>query len=187
MRRVIFLLLSGVLFAQSGSTDSAAVRKIKAQLAANPTPQVEGQARLELARIYVQKGDWLNAAEQFARLRQLAPNDAEYAYQLGSAYRNASRWALIRMQEATPNSARLKQIEAEQLAVTGNAGKAILLYKEAIAAAPALRGSHLGLAMLYSRSGKRAEALAELAEELTIAPESAAALHLKAALENAGP
>ena len=117
----------------------------------------------------------------------MAPNDAEYAYLLGSAYRNTSRWALVRMKEAAPASARVKQLEAEQLAATGDMGKATKRYQDAIAADPKLRGSHLGLAMLYARSGKRAEALSEIDEELKIAPESFVAKQIKRSLEQAGP
>jgi tetratricopeptide (TPR) repeat protein len=197
VRRVwVMLLLAGVLRAQAqdprvaqASADvkagraEAALAKLNRVLDAKPAAAVEGQARLELAHIYQQQGRWLDAAAQFTRLRALAPNDPEYAYQLGVAHRQASRAALVQMQTSAPSAARTKQLAAEQLIVTGKTGKAIRLYQEAIQADPGLRGSHLGLALLYAQSGRRSEALAETEAELKIAPESALATQIRRSLE----
>ena len=167
--------------ARSGRT-LAAVQQLRAVIRKGP-PEIASQARLELVRIFERKGDWLSAAEQLEELRKLAPADPEYAYQLGVAYRNISRSAFLRMQSSAPGSARSKQLEGEQLAAIGNMPGAIRRYQEAIAADASLPGSHLGLAVLYARAGRKAEALAEIGKELAIAPESAVAKQIRGLVE----
>lgn len=178
------LLERGIALEKSGQT-GAAIRQFQTVIQGAPPPAIAGQARLELVRIYEVRGDWSAAAQQLEALRKLAPEDPEYAYQLGIAYRNLSRWAMVRMKTVAPAAARVKQIEAEQYAITGDAVRAARSYAEAIAADPNLPGSHLGLAMLYARGGKRAEALAEIDKELAIAPESAVAKQIRQSLGGA--
>jgi tetratricopeptide (TPR) repeat protein len=154
------------------------VQQLEGVVRSASSPTVAGQARLELVRIYQRRGDWMRAAEHLEELRKLAPDDPEYAYQLGVVYRNISRWAFFRMQTAAPGSARVRQIEAEQYAVTGDTARAIRHYQEAIAADPKMPGSHLGLALLHARANRREDAIEEVRKELAIAPESAIAMHL---------
>ena len=161
---------------------AAAVLQLRAVIRKGP-PEIAGQARLELVRIFGRKGDWLSAAEQLEELRRLAPADPEYAYQLGVAYLNISRSAFLRIKFSAPESARFKQLEGEQLAAIGNVPGAIRRYQDAIAADASLPGSHLGLAVLYFRAGRKADALAEIDKELAIAPDSAVARQVKMSIE----
>jgi len=179
-------LKAAMATAQAGKSD-AAIKQFEAILRAAPPREVAGQAHLELARIYQQRGDWWNAATQWETLRKLAPDEPEYAYHLGLAYRYLSKWAFERMNAVAPQSARVQQLLGEQLAVMGKSERAVSAFERAIAAEPKLAGSHLAIAMIYLQSGKRDEALAEIDRELEIAPESVAAAQLRQAVAGSKP
>lgn len=178
-------LNSAMSTAKSGRTDTA-VRQFRDILRAAPPRDIEGQARLELVRIYQRRAQWWDAAEQLEALRRLAPGDPEYAYQLGMVYRSLSKWAFETMRSTAPQSARLQQMLGEQYSIAGDSTKAIAAFEQAIAADPKLPGSHLALAALYMRMQNRERALAEIDQELAVAPESAAAKQLKQALTGGG-
>ncbi len=120
-------------------------------------------------------------------MRRLAPNDPEYAYQLGAVYQNISKWAFNRMQEQAPQGARTQQMLGEQYSIAGEREKAIGAFHQAIAADPKLAGSHLALAMIYMQLGKRTDALAEIGQELAIAPQSAVARQVREAITGVTP
>ncbi len=171
-------LQSAMAAEKAGRTD-AAVRQFRAILRVSPSREIEGQARLELVRIYERRAQWWDAAEQLEALRKLAPKDAEYAYQLGITYRSLSKQAFETMRASAPDSARLQQLMGEQFAIAGDSAKATAAYERAIAADPKLSGSHLALAMLHLRAGKLDLARAEIDKELAIAPESAIARQMR--------
>ena len=174
-------LPAAVEASRAGRTTEA-VQQLRAIVRKGPA-EAAAPARVELVRIYSRKGEWLAAAEQLEELRKSDPANPEYAYELGVAYRNISQSAFLRVKEKAPESARFKQMEAEQLAAIGSVDLAIRRYRDAVAADPKLPGSHLGMAVLHLRSGRKPEALAEIAKELEITPESAVAKQIKASLE----
>ena len=171
---------------QAGKVD-AAVKQFDALLRAKPPLDIAGQAHLELARIYDSRGDWWNALTHWEALRKLAPDEPEYAYQLGLVYQNLSKWAFERMHSVAPQSARVQQMVGEQLAVMGRQEKAIAAFRRAIEIDPKLQGSHLALAMIYLQGGNRDEAIAQIDRELEIAPDSAAAKQLRQAAGGSKP
>ena len=174
--------LTAATAAIKSGTVQAGVRQLE-DLVRRPVPvKIQGQARLELVRVYQVNGQYWDAIRHLRELRKLAPRDAELAYQLGMAYRNLSKWAFEQMKAANPVSARVQQILGAEYAVSGAPAKAISAFKKAIEAEPSLPGSHLGLASLYAQSGRRKEALAEVDRELEVSPESAAARALRQAL-----
>ena len=179
-------LKSAVAAAKAGRTQ-AAIRQFREILAGSPPLEIEGQARLELVRIYDHSGQWWDAAEQLRALRKIAPNDSEYAYQLGLAYRNLSKQAFEMMRTGAPDSGRFHQMMGEQYAVAGEPEKAIAAFERAISADPKMPGSHLALAVIYIRAQKPDLARAEIEKELAIAPESAAARQVQAALTGGPP
>jgi tetratricopeptide (TPR) repeat protein len=203
-RRVLFAAAAcAVAFAQSPAADpnarlqsaislekagrtQAAVRQFRELLRTAPPPTVAGQARLELVRIHGRRGEWWEAAEQLQELRKLAPDDAEYAYQLGVVYRSISKSAFEHMRTVGPQSARFQQMLGEQYSIGGDSAKAVYALTQAIQADPKLEGSHLALSIVYLREGKREQALAEIDKELEIAPESAAAKRVREAIAPAG-
>jgi tetratricopeptide (TPR) repeat protein len=168
-------LLAAASAAEKAGRTEQATRQLQRILETQVTPDVEGQARLQLLRIYQKEQDWREAARQLERLRELAPQDAEYAYQLGAAYQRMSKSAFERMKELDPHSARVQQTFGEQYSVGGDQEKAIAAYRRAIEADPKLAGSHLALAMIYAQAGKADEAKAEISRELEISPNSAIA------------
>ena len=164
-----------------------AVKQYEALLRTNPPREIAGQAHLDLARIYQAQGDWWQASKQWEALRKLAPEEPEYAYQLGLAYQYLSKSAFEKLLSGAPQSARAHQLLAEQLARMGRNDKAIAAFQRALAADPKLEGTHLALAMIYLQSGKQAEALTEIDEELKIAPHSIAAKQIKQAVAGKQP
>lgn len=187
---VLMFVCASICFAQPKSSTAAAQRSRKDTTAPSVGTLLETvrrgaprdsviAARRELARLYQRQSDWWNAIEQLEALRKLTPDDPEATYQLGVAYNALSSWAFQRMQSLAPNAGRSQQLLAEQYSLSGENDLAEKAYRQAIKAAPALEGSHLGLAMLYLRMGKQAEAAAEVEQELAISPESAAAEQLR--------
>jgi len=147
----------------------------------------EPSARLELARAYARAGNLTGAVEQFRQLRQQAPGDPEYAYQLGRAHMKLSAWCIAEINRVAPGSARVEQILAENRAAQGRTGEAIRAYLKAAAADPRLAGIHLALAQIYVQEGKPEEARAEIERELAIVPENAMALAFKRKLDSTRP
>lgn len=179
-------LQSAIAAEKAGQTQSA-IKQFHAILKTSPPPEIAGQARLELVRIHQRRGEWWESAEQLRELRKLAPQEVEYAYELGVAYRSLSKWAFERMQTAAPGSARTEQMLGEQYSIGGETAKAVAAYNRAIAADPRLAGSHLALAIIHLRAGKRDDAKSEIDKELQIAPESAIAKEVRRAIVGETP
>jgi tetratricopeptide (TPR) repeat protein len=179
-------LQAAIVAEKAGQTQSA-IKQFHEILRASPAPEIAGQARLELVRIHQRRGEWWESAEQLRELRKLAPHQAEYAYQLGVAYQNLSKWAFERMRTIAPTAARTEQMLGEQYSIGGETDKAIAAYRKAIAADPKLAGSHLALAVAYLRAGKRDDAKTEIDKELEIAPESAVAKQVREAIVGGTP
>lgn len=178
--------LQQALSAEKAGRTDAAVRQFRAVIADAPPPEIEGQARLELTRIHETRGEWWEAVEQLRRLRQLAPNEPEYAYQLGVAYRSLSKWAFERVRTLAPESARMQQMLGEQHSIAGDPVKAIAAFERAAAADPKLPGSHLAMAVLYLRQNQRDQARAEIDKEIEIAPDSAVAKQVREMIAGGG-
>jgi len=174
------LLARGVAARKAGQTVEA-IRLLRQALAGAPR-EIEGQARLELLRIFERRGQWWEAAGELRELRRLAPTEAEYAYQLGVAYRNLAKSSYEQLRGVAPESARYQQLLGEQLSAAGETRKAIEAFQRAISADPKLPGPHLALAVVYLRMNKRNDALAEIERELAIAPASAAAGQIRQAI-----
>jgi tetratricopeptide (TPR) repeat protein len=142
-------------------------------------------ARLELAKAYERSGDLEAAVSQFQLLRGIAPQDPEYAYQLGSAYLKLEAACYRKVLELDPHSARAYQLKGEVYRDQGRTEMAIRAFERALELNPSFPGVHLTLAQIYFEQGKLAAARAEIERELVIAPESAAALALRKRLDAA--
>src|SRR5207245_4085717 len=75
------------------------------------------QAHLLLARAYEASEDWIAAAQQLQKLVELAPQEPEYAYQMGKAWMKLSGWSYQEIARINPNSARLQQGLGEEYGV----------------------------------------------------------------------
>ena len=143
----------------------------------------EPLARQQLARAYERDGNPAAVVEQFQVLRELAPEEPEYAYQLGSAYLKVSGWCYQQIVQVNPNSARAHEIRAEVSRAQGRKELALRHFQRAAEADTTLAGIHLSMAEIYLEDGKEADAHREIEQELAIAPGSVAALALKKRLE----
>jgi len=141
-------------------------------------------ARLQLAKAYHRSEDMMQAVEQFQALRELAPQEPEYAYQSGRAYLDLSAWCYQRIIDINPHSARAHQALAENFREQKRPELAIRAYQHAAQLDPKLPEIHLALAQIYDEQGKASEARKEVELELAIVPESVAASALKKKLDN---
>ena len=143
----------------------------------------ERLVREQLARAYTRGGNPAAAIEQYRALREVAPDDPEYAYQLGRAYLRLSEWAMRRLREADPGSARIYQALGHNYRVQGRADLAVRAFERAAQVDPKLPEIHLALAQIHLEGKNYGEARKEIDRELAIVPESAGARSLKQRLE----
>jgi Flp pilus assembly protein TadD len=139
--------------------------------------------RRELGRAYSAQGRPLEAVRQYRELARLAPEDPEYAYLLGEAYLAVVQWSYSRLVGSAPESARVYQGLAQNLAAAGNLEGAAQALEKAVGLAPDLPDLHLLLATVYLRQGRHAEALAAVQGELQLVPENQGARQIKEFLE----
>ncbi len=146
----------------------------------------ETAAHLQLGDAYERAGNVAGAVEQYRWLVHRSPSDPDYAYRLGKAYLALAQWSFERVKAIDPQSPRLSQALGEQYLDQGRPDLAIRAFQDAAARQPALPGIHLALARIHLEAGRVAEAAREVARELAIAPDSAAARQLKAAIDARG-
>lgn len=144
----------------------------------------EPAVHLELAKVYDLVGDPFGVVSQNQILCTLAPHDPEYTYQMGQAYLKLSQWCVEEIRRRAPQSPRMYEITAEALLGQGQTTRAIHFFQRAAQADPKLPGVHLALAQIYLQQNRIQEAQREIAQELDLIPESAAA---KALLEQIAP
>ncbi len=175
------ILLGASLLAEGKISEATHVLERAVQLAPD-----DALAHRQLAQAYEAGEDYLGMLDQFRILRGLAPNEPEYAYQLGRAYLELSGWCYQQIAKLDPKSARIPQIRAEIYSAQGNPEAALRSYQRALEADPTLPGLHLAIAQIYSRLGKTEEARTEVDRELALVPDSAAAIALRQKLEAGG-
>jgi len=172
------ILMGGSLLALGRTAE--AVNELERAVKVAPA---ELPARVELARAYERAGNRTGVVDQYNELRRLAPQEPEYSYQLGRAYMKLAAWCFQQIERVAPDSARVHLTLAENLAIQGRTGEAIAAYRKAALADPNLAGVHMALAQIYFKLGQLEDARHEIASELEIVPESAAALAFKQRLE----
>lgn len=143
----------------------------------------ERLAREQLARAYERAGRPSAAIEQYRAVRDLAPTDPESAYQLGRAYLRLSEWAMQRLRDVDPGSARIYQALGHNYRVQGRADLAVRAFERAAQADPTLPEIHLALAQIHVEQKNWASARVEIDRELAIVPESAGARALRLRIE----
>ena len=145
----------------------------------------EPAVHLQLAEAYERSGNIPGVVDEYRRLAARTPSNAEYAYRLGRAYLRLAQWSYERMRVIAPKTPRLPQALAEQYLDQGQADQALVALTEAARLHPPLPEIHLAMAKIHFDAGRLDEAAAEVGRELAIAPESAAARELKAAIDAA--
>ena len=145
----------------------------------------EVSAHLQLAGAYEHAGNTVGMVDEYRRLTSLEPGNNEWAFRLGKAYLQLAQWSYARLAAVRPQSARLAQALAQQYLDQGRRDLAVGALEEAARRDPTLTEIHLTLARIHADEGRWNDASRELALELAIVPESAAARDLKAAIDAA--
>lgn len=174
------LLLGSSLMAL-GQND-AAVRELSRAVRLMPA---EPAARLQLAKAYEADEKWIPAVEQLQKLATQAPQNAEYAYQLGKALTRLSGWSLQEISRVNANAARLHQALGQEYAIQGKYDRALVAYQQAAKSDPKLPEIHLGMGLILLQLKRFDEALAEIEQELALVPDSKMAADAKSRIENA--
>jgi len=142
-------------------------------------------ARLELAKAYEATGNWMAAVQELQKLVTLAPDNAEYSYQLGKALTKLSGWSLREIARLNPDSARLHQALGQEYVIQERYDQALAAYRQAARSDPKLPEIHLGMAVVLLQLRRFDEALREIEVELKLVPKSKVAAETKAKIETA--
>jgi len=172
-------LLLGSSLLSLGKTEDA-VRELQRAVRSMPS---EPAAHLRLAKAYEATEKWRQAVDELQKLTTLAPDNAEYSYQLGKALTRLSGWSLQQISRVNPNSARLHQALGQEYVIQGKYDRALLAYEQAAAADPKLPEIHLGMALILLQLKRLDEALAQINLELALVPESKMAADAKTRIE----
>lgn len=120
------------------------------------------QTGLELIEVNYALNDLGKAAEVVNTLRQLEPTDPDILFTAHRIYSDLADETTLSLAMTAPNSARMKQLMAHELARRADNAGAIADYRAAIAINPKLSDLHFELAdMLYGSSSAADQAEAE--------------------------
>jgi len=105
-----------------------------------------GEALLGLERNY-------EAAIQFQKASELAPENPKVWYGLGHSYEALAENAFRRLEREAPESSYWFALSGDVLLKQRRYGSAFAQYRRALNVSDALRGVHLGLAVVYEQTG----------------------------------
>jgi Flp pilus assembly protein TadD len=159
-----------------------AVREFERALEIDPK---QSSVRVQLAKAYERENNFAAMLDQYRALRDLAPQDPEFAYLAGQAYLLVAAWCLEQMQRLDPQSPRVLESQADAYRAQGQNAVAIRLFQKAAAENPNLPGIHLALAQIYFEQSKMEDARHEIELELAIVPENSAAKAIQQKLNSA--
>ncbi|MGH9736216.1 MAG: tetratricopeptide repeat protein [Candidatus Acidiferrales bacterium] len=135
--------------------------------------KIRVETGMELVEVDSAVGELGKAAEIVNALRQLEPTDEAILYTSYRVYSELSEQSLLSLSLVAPNSARMHQAMAHELAMRGNNAAAIENYRKALKLNPNLPGLHFELAEMLNIStspSDRAEAKKEYEAALTVNP-----------------
>jgi tetratricopeptide (TPR) repeat protein len=176
-------LLLGVSWLALGKNAEAA-RELKI---AEKLMPAEPQVHLQLARAYDALEEHFAAVDQYQQLTRLAPRDPEYVYLLARSWAELSRSSLKEIAKLDSNSVRLHQALSLELWSQGKYDQALASFQKAADVDPKLPEIHLARSLIYLEQKKYDEALAEIVRELSLVPDSQAALATRAKIAAAKP
>jgi tetratricopeptide (TPR) repeat protein len=111
------------------------------------------EAGMELIDLESAAGDLDDAATTVSALRKAAPTDQTVLYAAYRLYSDLANESLLSLSIVAPNSGRMHQALAHELAKRGKTQEAIDNYREALKADPQLPGLHFELAEMLSALG----------------------------------
>jgi tetratricopeptide (TPR) repeat protein len=115
------------------------------------------EAGMELIEIYYETDDLDKAAGVASALRRLKPADPEILYTAHRIYSDLADETMLSLAIAAPESARMHQLMAHELARQGNTEGAIAQYRKALKMDARLPGAHFELAEMLAISTSPAE------------------------------
>lgn len=153
--------LLGIGEKRTGDMD-AARRDLEKAFPNVADPKIRTETGMELIEIYSRAGDLERAAATVEILRKLDPMDGTILYTAYRIYSDLADESLLSLSIVDPNSARMHQAMAHELAKRGNTAEAIENYRAALKLDPQLPGVHFELAEMLStlatlESGREAE------------------------------
>jgi tetratricopeptide (TPR) repeat protein len=129
------------------------------------------EAGMELVEIYSGTGDLDKAAAMVSALRKLDPTNEAVLYAAYRIYSDLAAESVLSLSVVDPNSARMHQAMAHELAKRGNTAEAIENYRAALKIDPGLPGLHFELADML-RTSSTAEGREEAEKEYKAALEA---------------
>jgi tetratricopeptide (TPR) repeat protein len=117
-----------------------------------PEEKLRVEVGMELIEIYYTSGDLDKAAAVVSVLRQLKPADTDILYAAHRIYADLADETMLSVAMLAPNSARMHQLMAHEMARQGNIEGAIAHDREAIKIDPKLPGIHYELAEMLRTS-----------------------------------
>ena len=168
----------GAALEGAGEADQAQQRYRSAIAIATPADSGGCDARFNLARLSVRRGEYAEAEKEFRALLSVCQEDAESRSGLGAALLGAGH-----ADEATREFQRALELDAgdftalynlgDLAADGGDAPQAIKLLEAALRAWPGSPDAHEKLAAAYAQQGQLSDALAQLRAAVALAPEDA--------------
>jgi tetratricopeptide (TPR) repeat protein len=115
------------------------------------------EAGMELIEIYNGSGDLDKAAGIVSVLRGSYPTNVDVLYASYRIYSDLAGESMLSLSMAAPDSARMHQVMAHEMARQGDTEAAIRNYREALSLAPQLPGLHFELAEVLHASSSATE------------------------------
>jgi tetratricopeptide (TPR) repeat protein len=112
--------------------------------------KIRVQAGMEMIDLYSSAGELDKAAGVIDILREADPTNVELLYTSYRIHSDLAHEAVLSMAVVAPDSARMHQMMAHELAKQGNTAAAIANYREAIKIDPKLPGIHFELAEILN-------------------------------------
>jgi Tfp pilus assembly protein PilF len=141
--------LLGIGEKRTGDID-AARRDLEKAFPKLPEEKIRIETGMELIELYSGAGDLDKSAAIVSVLRKLEPTDEGLLYTAYRVYSDLAEESLLSLSVVAPNSARMHQALAHELAKRGNTAEAIENYRAALKLDPLLPGLHFELAEMLN-------------------------------------
>jgi tetratricopeptide (TPR) repeat protein len=164
--------LLGIAEERTGNPEAATVDLEKA-LPNLKDKKIAIETGMELISLHTAAGDLPKAAAVVSTLRDIDPTNVEIIYMAYRIYSDLLDDARLTLTIVGPNSARVHQMMAHELARQGHTDEAIANYREALKIDPKASGLHFELAEMLNNSsiqGGREEAEKEYQAALALNP-----------------